>query len=177
MGRVEEQLAALAERQEQMTQEMRWFANWQRGEDGRRKGERYEQATLSRATALFNGGQGGAPAQPWVQQQLFKWLQARLADGLISPEDDPFLADLIWWKGAQAAVVEISVQVNGYDVFRAARRAETLRRVGVQTLAVVIGDEWALIDSRDQADAQRVEWKVGTDLSDGFLSFRRLPSE
>ena len=88
--------------------------------------------------------------------------------------EDPFLADLLWWKNEQIAVVEISVQVNGDDVVRAARRAATLRRAGAPALAVVIGEDWAISDARERALARQVEWKVGSDLSEGFLAFRRL---
>jgi hypothetical protein len=96
--------------------------------------------------------------------------------GLLEPEEDPFLADLFWWKGEQLAVVEISIQLNGQDVARAARRVATLRQAGAQALAVVIGEDWATPDSRDRALARQVEWKVGADLSEGFLAFRRTPS-
>jgi hypothetical protein len=119
---------------------------------------------------------GGAPDQLWVQQRLMEQLGPPVACGLLEPEEDPFLADLLWWKGEQLAVVEISIQVNGQDVARAARRAATLRQIGAQTLAVVIGDDWATPDSRDRALARQVEWKVGADLSEGFLAFRRALS-
>jgi hypothetical protein len=97
-------------------------------------------------------------------------------DGPFPREEDPFLADLVWWKGDQIAVVEVSHQVNGYDVSRAAKRAETLRQAGAQALPVVIGREWANDESRFEANVQRVEWKVGSDLSDGFLAFRQAAS-
>ncbi|MBI4641252.1 MAG: hypothetical protein HY731_11190, partial [Candidatus Tectomicrobia bacterium] len=98
------------------------------------------------------------------------------ARSMFEAEEDPFLADLIWWKGEQMAVVEISLQVNGQDVVRAARRTDTLRRGGAQALAVVIGENWATLDAEDQAVARQVEWKVGSRLSEGFLAFRRTPS-
>lgn len=75
------------------------------------------------------------------------------------------------------AVVEISRQVNGHDIVRAARRAETLRRAGAHAIAVAIGEDWATLDAKDQALARQVEWKVGSDLSEGFLHFRRAPSD
>ena len=74
-------------------------------------------------------------------------------------EEDPFLADLLWWKGEQVAVVEVSVQVDGEDVARAGRRADILRQA------------WAP-EAREQALARQVEWKVGPDLSAGLLAFR-----
>ena len=169
-----EQIQALTQAQQRTEEELRWLVSWQRGEAGRRDGERYEREIIRRAPALFNGGQGGAPDQPSVQQRLAEQLRSLLAQGVFESVEDPFLADLLWWKNAQIAVVEISVQVNGDDVVRAARRAATLRRAGAPALAVVIGDDWALSDARERALARQVEWKVGSDLSEGFLAFRRL---
>jgi hypothetical protein len=97
-----------------------------------------------------------------------------LGQSVFESVEDPFLADLLWWKDEQVAVVEISIQVNGDDVARAARRSATLRQAGAQALAVVIGEQWAISDARERAQARQVEWKVGSDLSDGFLTFRRL---
>jgi len=93
----------------------------------------------------------------------------------VETEDDPFLADLLWWKGEQLAVVEVSLQVNGNDVLRAARRAAILQQAAAQVKATVIGEEWATPDTRERARASGVDWKVGADLSEGFLAFRRLP--
>lgn len=175
MDRVEAALEQLTEAQRRTEEELRWLVSWQRGEAGRRDGERYEREIIRRASVLFNGGQGGAPDQPSVQQRLAEPLGSLLAQGLLEAEEDPFLADLLWWKGEQIAVVEISLQVNGDDVVRAIRRVATLRRAGAQTLAVVIGERWATSDAQEQARARQVEWKVGSDLSEGFLAFRRLP--
>lgn len=178
-----EQIQALIEAQQRTEgvlyrteEELRELVNWQRGEVGRRDGERYERDMIRTAPTLFNGGQGGTADQPWVQQRLTELVGSLLAGDMFEPEADPFLADLLWWKGEQVAVVEISLQVNGYDVFRAARRAETLRRVGAQTLAVVIGKDWTSLEARVEALTRRVEWKVGSDLSEGFLTFRRALS-
>ncbi|HEX9871660.1 MAG TPA: hypothetical protein VGC99_24275 [Candidatus Tectomicrobia bacterium] len=66
--------------------------------------------------------------------------------------------------------------MNGQGVARAAQRAATLRQAGAQAVAVVIGDAWATPDSRDRALARQVEWKVGADLSEGFLALRRTPA-
>jgi hypothetical protein len=41
---------------------------------------------------------------------------------------------------------------------------------------VVLGRGWASVESRVEALARHVEWKVGADLSEGFLTFRRVPS-
>jgi hypothetical protein len=174
MDRVEAALERLTEAQQHTQEELQWLLSWQRGESGRRDGECYEREIIRRAPALLNGGQGGAPDQPLVQQRLTDQLRSLLAQDVFESLEDPFLADLIWWKGEQTAVVEISVQVNGDDVARAARRAATLRRAGSPALAVVIGEQWATSDSRDRALAREVEWKVGSDLSEGFLAFRRL---
>jgi hypothetical protein len=157
-------------------EELRELATWQRGEVGRRDGERYERDMMRAAPALFNGGQGGAADQPWVQQRLTELLRPLLAEDMLEPEADPFLADLLWWKGEQVAVVEISLQVDGYDVLRAGKRAETLRRARAQVVPVVLGRGWASVEARVEASTRHVEWKVGSDLSEGFLAFRRTPS-
>jgi hypothetical protein len=159
-------------------QELRELVNWQRGEAGRREGERYERETVRRGYALFNGGHGGSPDHLAIQQQLSEWLKPLAGEALIDlmPEHDPFLADLVWWKGERVAVVEVSAQVNGYDVFRADSRAETLRQAGVHAFPVVIGKDWASEESRSVAQDRRVEWKVGSDLSEGFVNFRKAAS-
>jgi hypothetical protein len=104
-------------------------------------------------------------------------LQAVLAEGILPTEADPSLADLLWWKGDRLAIVEISLQVNGEDVHRATQRARTLRRAGAQAVAVVIGDAWATLDTQERARALGVEWKMGDDLSEGFMTLRRLAAE
>jgi hypothetical protein len=96
-----------------------------------------------------------------------------LAGEILHAEDDPFLADLVWWKGEQVAIIEVSLQVDRQDVSRAERRANTLKRSGAQALAVVIGEHWATPEAREQAQVRQVEWKVDADISEGFLSFRR----
>jgi hypothetical protein len=56
-------------------------------------------------------------------------LAALLAPSLgevLAPEDDPLLADLVWWKGERVAVVEVSLVVDDDDVARAHRRASTV---------------------------------------------------
>lgn len=175
--RIGEQIQDLVKAQQRTEEELRRLVSWQWGEDGRRKGKAYEREVIRRAPFLFNGGQGGSADQPWVQQRLTELLETLLGNGLPEKEDDPFLADLLWWKGERIAVVEISLQVNGYDVDRAARRAATLTRAGAQALAVVIGDAWANYDAEDHATDRRVEWKIGPHLSEGFLAFRRAPAK
>ena len=157
--------------------QLQMLISWQRGEAGRRDGERYERDVVRRAAVLFNGGNGGTPDQPEVQRRLVEWLHTMLADGILPSEADPFLADLLWWKGDQLAVVEVSLQVNGEDITRATQRAGTLRQGGIEAMAVVIGEDWATLDTQERARAFKVAWKVGNDLSPGFLAFRRLLSE
>src|SRR5205814_440307 len=140
-ARTEARLMDLAEAQARMEVDLRWLMNWQRGESGRRDGERYERDTLRRAPALFAGGQGGPPDRPDVQQRLTTLLASVLTHTDLEAENDPFLADLVWWKGEQTAVVEVSLQVDRQDVYRAERRAATLRQSGAQALAFVIGEQ------------------------------------
>lgn len=113
-----------------------------------------------------------------VQQQPSEWLKPLLSQALndLKPEQDPFLADLIWWKKERVAVGEVSTQVNGYDVYRAMNRSETLRQAGVQAFPVVTGKDWANEESRHQASIEHVERKVGLDVSVGFLAFRQAAS-
>ena len=176
MQRQGEQIEQLVEQMQMLAQPVQALVSWQRGEAGRRDGERYEREVGRRAAALFNGGQGGSPVQPVVQQRLTAQLGALLSQDILPAEADPFLADLVWWKGGQVAVVEVSLQVNGEDIRRAAQRAATLRQAGETVLAVVIGEAWATWEAQHRAQASRVEWKVGAELSEGFLAFRQLPT-
>jgi multidrug efflux pump subunit AcrA (membrane-fusion protein) len=184
LARLATQVQALAEAQarteEQLAQQvtqLQTLVGWQRGEAGRREGERYERDVVRRASVFFNGGDGGAPDQPEVQRRLAKRLRSVLAEGILPSEADPFLADLLWWKGDQLVVAEVSLQINGEDVNRVTQRAGTLRRGGIQAMAVVIGEDWATLDTQERARALQIAWKVGNDLSPGFLAFRRLAPE
>jgi hypothetical protein len=172
-ARTEEQLVALSQAQARTEAELRWLVNWQRGEAGRRDGERYERDILRQAPALFNGGSGGAADQSDVQQRLTAQLGPLLAGNLLNAAENPFLADLLWWKGEEVAVVEVSLQVDRQDVSRAEQRAATVRRSGAPVRAVVIGEQWATAEAREQAQARRIDWKVDDDISEGFLAFRR----
>ncbi len=174
--RTEEQLAALVEDQRRIWEELRRLVAWQQGEAGRREGEQYERQVIRRAPAIFNGGQGGPPDQPFVQQKLTDILSPFWREGLMEPDDDPLLADLIWWKSVKMLVVEASLQVDRYDVERAARRSATLRRAGVDAVGVVIGKAWATPEAWEMAMAQGVEWFIGSDMSDGFRQFRQTPA-
>ncbi len=148
--------------------------DWQRGEAGRREGERYERTIIRRASVLFQGGEGGALDQPLVQQRLSALLSSLPVADLLADDEDPSLADLLWCKGDQVAVIEVSLQVDSHDISLAARRAATLQRAGAQAMGMVIGERWAAADTRQRADAREVQCKVGDDLSDGFMIFRRL---
>ena len=82
-----------------------------------------------------------------------------------------------WWEGEQLAVVEVSLQVDGDDINRVTQRTNTLRRGGIQAMSIVIGEGWATRDTQERARTLQVDWKVGDDLSSGFLAFRRLALE
>ena len=176
-ARTEAALARLVEAQARTEAQVQTFMHWQRGEAGRRDGERYERDVVRRAAVLFNGGSGGAPEQPEVQRRLARRLHTVLAEGIFPSEADPFLADLLWWKGEQLAVVEVSLQIDGDDITRVTQRTDTLRRGGIQAMGIVIGEDWATRDTQERARALKVDWKVGDNLSPGFLAFRRLALE
>jgi hypothetical protein len=168
-----QQVSALVAAQSRMEEALQWLINWQRGEMGRREGERYERHVIRRAPVLFNGGEGGSPYEPMIQQRLASMLPREQREQLFHDEEgDPFLADLIWWKDGQVAVVEISLQVDGYDVIRASRRAQTLRNASIQAIGVVIGRDWANPDAYDAAIRYRVEWLIGSEMSEGLRRFR-----
>jgi hypothetical protein len=168
-----QQVSALVAAHARMEEAFQWLINWQRGEMGRREGERYERHVIRRAPILFNGGEGGSPYEPMIQQRLASMLSREQREQLFHDEEgDPFLADLIWWKDGQVAVVEISLQVDGYDVIRASRRAQTLRNASIQAIAVVIGRDWANPDAYDAAIRYRVEWLIGSEMSEGLRRFR-----
>jgi hypothetical protein len=168
-----QQVSALVAAHARMEEAFQWLINWQRGEMGRREGERYERHVIRRAPVLFNGGEGGSPYEPMIQQRLASMLSREQREQLFHDEEgDPFLADLIWWKDGQVAVVEISLQVDGYDVIRASRRAQTLRNASIQAIAVVIGRDWANPDAYDAAIRYRVEWLIGSEMSEGLRRFR-----
>jgi hypothetical protein len=168
-----QQVSALVAAQSRMEEAFQWLINWQRGEMGRREGERYERHVIRRAPILFNGGEGGSPYEPMIQQRLASMLPREQREQLFHDEEgDPFLADLIWWKDGQVAVVEISLQVDGYDVIRASRRAQTLRNASIQAIGVVIGRDWANPDAYDAAIRYRVEWLIGSEMSEGLRRFR-----
>lgn len=146
----------------------------QRGEEGRRMGEEYGRRIRRIARQLFNGGEGGTPEEPLVETRLAQWLADRFDLTQRQKEmHNPVLADLVWWKGDRVAVVEVSLKVNGDDIRRARLRAETLREVGVDALPVVIGEEWATPDMRELALREGVAYKIGDEVSETLLEFRR----
>lgn len=168
----------LAEEIRRLSRTVDRLAEWQRGESGRREGEQYEQHTLRRAPNLFAGGEGGNAIEFSVRRRVSRWLQPYYqGQQMPEPLADPLLVDIIWWKGDEVVVAEVSQKVNGQDVRRAKLRANTLREVGVQAMPVVIGEEWATPESQALAQQEEVEWMVGGGVSQGFLRFRRLPSE
>jgi len=166
---------ALTAQVRQLTQKVDDLVTWQRGEAGRREGERYERMTVKRGPVLFSGGMGGSTDNPVVQRRLVRWLKPIFeSDRFLEPEEDPTLADLIWWKGNRVAVVEISLKVNGRDVLRASRRAEVLSSIGVNAFPVVIGEDWAGSAAKAMAEERRVEWMIAGMPSEGLIAFRRL---
>jgi hypothetical protein len=48
---------------------------------------------------------------------------------------------------------EVSLQVDGDDINRVTQRTNTLHRSGVQAVAIVIGEDWARLDTQEQARA------------------------
>jgi len=94
-----QQVSALVAAHARMEEAFQWLINWQRGEMERREGERYERHVIRRAPILFNGGEGGSPYEPMIQQRLASMLSREQREQLFHDEEgDPFLADLIWWK-------------------------------------------------------------------------------
>ncbi|HXF05870.1 MAG TPA: hypothetical protein VNM72_10710 [Blastocatellia bacterium] len=170
---MEEQIRELVKAQQRTEEQLQKLVQWQQGEIGRQRGRDYEREIIRRAPILFQGGEGGSTEEFMVRQRLAEQLASILSEVPDDKDADPFLADLLWWKGDCVAVVEVSLQVNGYDVHRAAQRAATLRRAGLHVLPIVIGESWTGSDAQDAAISKKVEWKVGSDLSEGFIDFRR----
>ena len=163
----------LTAQMEQLTKEVGALVSWQRGEEGRRRGEAYERKIIRSAPRLFHGGDGGPPTDPVVRRKLTRWLRDYF-DELEDEEVDVFLADLIWWKGDKVAVVEISWKVNGKDVECAYRRAEVLRKAGVDAFGLVVGQDWAVEDARKRAEERGVAWYIEGEPSTPFIHFRKL---
>ncbi|GIV08385.1 MAG: hypothetical protein KatS3mg019_0476 [Fimbriimonadales bacterium] len=144
---------------------------WQQGETARREGERYESLVVRNAPSIFGGGMGGSPTSESVQQRLSAILEPIGFD--YAEEDSPFSLDLVWWKGERFAVAEISLKVNGSDVRRAKRRAEVLRKAGVDVLPVVIGSQWAHPQTPSIAQREGVAWRISNQYSPELIEFHR----
>ncbi|GBC91993.1 Chromosome partition protein Smc [bacterium HR15] len=176
LERVEERTERMEERLERVEEGVDDWKQWRRGEEGRREGERYERKILRQISRLLRGGSGGSPDHERVHHRLQSWL-APLMGETIEDDADPALADIIWWKGDRVVVIEVSRKVNGRDVLRVKRRAETLRRGGVDAMPLVIGEEWAHPESQQIAQQEGVEWLVANEASDGLTKFREIPVE
>lgn len=69
---------------------------------------------------------------------------------------------------------EISVKVDRLDVIRAKQRARTPRKLGVDATPAVIGEEWAMDETKQLAQVEGVEWFVSGGFSQGLIEFRKL---
>ncbi len=177
LQRHDELLNRVMASQERLERDFEEMRKWREGEEGRRAGERFERQIAKRVVRLLNGGDGGQTDEPHVKQRLREWLQ-RLPpeeDGYPDEESDPTLADLIWWKQDQVAVVEVALKVNRRDVLRARQRADTLRRAGVDAIPIVIGEAWATATTKRLAEQNSVEWMLKGEVSRGVIEFRQLP--
>lgn len=126
---------------QKLVEARRRFEQWCISEENRRRNEQLERVTLGRAVNLFNGGQGGTAESLHVQQRLMRWLhQLGDASGGRDADADPTLADILWWKGERVFVGEVSAQADVRDVIRTIRRAETLRRAGVNATPFALGE-------------------------------------
>jgi hypothetical protein len=159
--------------QNQLLEDVRDLRNWKEGEKARRDGLDYQRRVIKRAWRTFGGGEGGWPDEnPEVAYQIDQWLADAGIDGnTVDPRSDPQEADLVWWKGRKVAVVEISLKVNGDDVERARLRADTLRQAGLDAIPFVIGLGWAHPETPDNARKLGVEWRIGSEVSDGLREF------
>lgn len=189
LGRIEEHLTALAAAQERTQEqlvlltaavqrlegEVGRLADWERGERGRREGERFERDTIRRAYGLFCGGRPLAERLEDLDRVRAALTPFYSRPGGIPDLEDPFLADLIWLKGDRTAVVEISRQVDDSDVNRAERRAATLSDAGIPAVGIVIGRDWAAEEIQRLAGRLKIEWRVAEGCSGGFEELRRMP--
>ncbi|MBI4493291.1 MAG: hypothetical protein HY690_10935 [Chloroflexi bacterium] len=155
---------------------------WQRSENNRREGERYERDIRLVGPRLFAAGEGGAPFEPHVRPRLSQVLaEVFAAEGELDPQADPLLADLVWWKDGQFVLAEISIVVGMSDVYRAEPQAATLRKAGQErgvesVLPVVIGQRWSGVDARKAAERLGVAWWIreDKDVSPELVAYRRL---
>ncbi|MCL6535651.1 MAG: hypothetical protein K6U77_06210 [Armatimonadetes bacterium] len=168
-----ERFDRLEARQDRLEASVDSISKWVQGERARRDGLDYQRRVIKRAWRTFGGGEGGYPDEnPEVAYQIDQWLAAAGIDGnTIDPRIDPQEADLVWWKGRKIAVVEISIKVSGDDVERARLRADTLRQAGLDAIPFVIGAEWAHPETPENARKLGVEWRIGSEVSDGLREF------
>jgi hypothetical protein len=168
-----ERFDRLEARQDRLEASVDSISKWVQGERARRDGLDYQRRVIKRAWRTFGGGEGGWPDEnPEVAYQIDQWLADAGIDGnTIDPRSDPQEADLVWWKGRKVAVVEISLKVNGDDVERARLRADTLRQAGLDAIPFVIGLGWAHPETPDNARELGVEWRIGSEVSDGLREF------
>ncbi len=171
-NRIWQEIRAMRERQDSMAQTLNQLAAWRQGEEGRRRGERYERKMLRNLPVLFAGGEGGPPDRPDVYARLRAWLGDRIADLIQKEEANVFLTDAVWWKGERVAVVEVSWRVNGRDVERAFHRARVLQQVGVDARGVVVGETW-VGNAQEKARDLGVEWYVDGEFSPGLVRLRK----
>lgn len=178
VGEMKQTQQAMLSDVEQIKHEVNRLSNWQRGEDGRREGERYEKRILKSAPTLFGKGNGGSTENETVQQRVSEILiNANIDIFSLEEEENPFLADLIWWKGDRFALAEVSLKVNGSDVRRAKRRAAILRQAGVEVLPVVVGSEWAHPETQQLAQQEGVAWRVGSQYSPELVEYHRYRAD
>jgi hypothetical protein len=168
-----ERFDRLEARQDRLEASVDSISKWVQGERARRDGLDYQRRVIKRAWRTFGGGEGGCPDEnPEVAYQIDQWLAAAGIDGnTLDQRSDPQEADLVWWKGRKVAVVEISLKVNGDDVERARLRADTLRQAGLDAIPFVIGAEWAHPETPENARELGVEWRIGSEISDGVREF------
>ena len=67
--------------------------------------------------------------------------------------------------------------IDDHDVQPAYDRAYTLQDAGVDALPMVMGHAWADVEVRALAVAYKMGWRVGHDLSEPYIAFRRLPDD
>ena len=178
LNRLEETVEKLAEAQrrteeqvQRLTQELGALKDTVRGMKGQLEGERYERRMVQSARRLLGKGQGGSPMMHEVQHMLDAMIPEL---DVLDAEEDPYLADLIWQKDGVVLVVEISVAVNGKDVLRAWKRAEALRRAGLNAKAVVIGERWATEETKMLAREKGVAWYVEKEFSPDLMEIRKI---
>lgn len=106
------------------------FLDLLRDEEARTREEQYERDIIRRAPALFAGGNGGSTHERVIRTRLSELVAPFLGKEVLPPEEDPFLADLVWWKAGDIAVVEASIQVDAEDIQRAWRRSATIGKTG-----------------------------------------------